>query len=268
MTLEQLVATERRLLSPLCQYTRTEDYTVYRSEKFPGFYGANGIEIIRSGGRSLSDWEKIFGQEFDAAVYRHKTFTFMKDKALLALEREAEARNYNVVQSLSWMYTRTVPAGGTLPEGLVYGTVETEEDRERYRAFYHAASAGNDWYTPAGCDSLFRKTMYVSEAIDITWLTVAAGDTGELRAVIGVFLHDGIARLQDVETHPDYRRRGLASALLRHVMRYAFDTLGARAVALCADSDYYAIDLYRKAGFTAVGETVELMQYPSGDNRQ
>lgn len=261
MELDKLVATERHLLSVLCSYTPTPEYVVYRSEKYPGFFAANGIEITNSASRSLADWEILFEQYFDPAVHRHKTFTFRKSEALLSLEYEAKARNYDIVQTSSWMYATTWIPGTDIPSNMTYGRLETLEDEERYRAFYHTTNSGEGWYTPAGCNRLFDKTMYVSRAIGITWLYIADRDTGEFCAVTGVFCHNDIGRLQDVATHPGYRRRGLASNLLRHVMQYAFEVLGVRATALCADNDYYAIDLYRKVGFVSVGETVDLMKY-------
>lgn len=261
MELDQLIATERHLLSVLCTYISTPEYVVYRSEKYPGFFAANGIEITNSETRSLADWEILFEQYFDPSVHRHKTFNFRKSEALLSLEYEAKARNYNIVQTSSWMYATTWEPGTDIPNTMTYGRIETIEDEERYRAFYHTTNSDEGWYTPAGCNSLFDKTMYVSRAIGITWLYIADRDTGEFYAVIGVFRHNNIGRLQDVATHPGFRRRGLASNLLRRVMQYAFEVLGVRAIALCADTDYYAIDLYRKVGFVPVGETVELMKY-------
>ena len=64
----------------------------------------------------------------------------------------------------------------------------------------------------------------------------------------------GLARFQSVETDPDHRRRGLAGALVHHVGRYGFGTLGAERLVMVADPDYHAVDLYRALGF-AVTET-------------
>ena len=38
----------------------------------------------------------------------------------------------------------------------------------------------------------------------------------------------GLARFQEVKTHPDARSRGLAGTLVHHVSRFGFDELGAR----------------------------------------
>lgn len=260
MDFERIVATERRLREPLCSVECTNAYCVYRSDMFPHFYGANCIEITCNEGRILRDWEYVFEQHFPTDVYRHKTFVYQKNIVPETLAEEAQQAGYDVVQVDAWMYTRKPLLSTPLPSGLCFGRVETTGDWNQYRAFYHEVNKGERWYTPSGCDSLFNKTTYVSDAIGITWLYLAEGDV--FVAVIGVFFHNGIARLQDVETHPLWRRRGLATHLLYRVCSYALHTHGADAVVLCADVDYVAIDLYKKMGFVAAGETVELMKFP------
>ena len=52
---------------------------------------------------------------------------------------------------------------------------------------------------------------------------------GRLVSVMGIIdAGDGLARYQSVETHPDFRGRGLAGTLVHRVARYAFDERGAR----------------------------------------
>ena len=60
----------------------------------------------------------------------------------------------------------------------------------------------------------------------------------------------GLARFQSVETHPDYRGRGLAGSLAHYVSGYGFDELGAQTLVMVADPDYLAIRIYRSIGFT------------------
>lgn len=80
------------------------------------------------------------------------------------------------------------------------------------------------------------------------WFGAYLGD--RLVAQMGLILTEpGIARFQSVETDPSYRRRGLASSLLHEVSRYGFDELGAHTLVMVADPNYFAIDLYRAAGF-------------------
>lgn len=260
MELERLIATERRLREPLCSLEYTEEYCVFKSDSFPGYYGANGVEILRNNGRTLSDWEHVFEQHFGTDVYQHKTFSYTRSSVPETLIEEARQAGYDVVQIDAWMYAREPLLDTDLPADLRVGCIRNSDDWERYRTFSHTVNKDEGWYTPSGCDNLFRKAQYVSGAVGIEWFYLANGDV--FTAVMGVFLHKGIARLQDVVTHPLWRRRGLATHLLCHVFAHAKHTLAADALALCADVDYVAIDLYKKMGFVAVGETVDLIKFP------
>ncbi len=59
----------------------------------------------------------------------------------------------------------------------------------------------------------------------------------------------GLARYQSVETDPQFRRRGLAGALVHDAGRHGRDQWGVRTLVIVADPDCAAIDLYRAAGF-------------------
>jgi GNAT superfamily N-acetyltransferase len=100
-----------------------------------------------------------------------------------------------------------------------------------------------------------------------TWF--GAFERGTLRAALGIVADGGgLARFQMVETHPEARRRGLASAL---VHRAGIEALGAGAetLVIVADPAYHAIGLYRSVGFADRERKVELTRRPpagrSGD---
>jgi RimJ/RimL family protein N-acetyltransferase len=66
-------------------------------------------------------------------------------------------------------------------------------------------------------------------------------------------VHDGtLGRFQYVETQAAWRRRGLCRALIHHVCRHAFDTLGLQRLVMCADPHDVAIGIYRSIGFVQV----------------
>ena len=70
----------------------------------------------------------------------------------------------------------------------------------------------------------------------------------------------GLARFQSVETHPDFRGRGLAGTLVHRVSGYGFDDLGARTLVMVADPDYLAIRIYRSVGFAGTESQTQLFQ--------
>lgn len=96
------------------------------------------------------------------------------------------------------------------------------------------------------------------EAGDTTWF--GAFVDGEMRAGLGVVLDGrGLARYQNVETHPAFRRRGLASSLV-HFAGVEAMARGARTLVIVADPDAEAIRIYRSLGFTETERQVRLQR--------
>ena len=84
---------------------------------------------------------------------------------------------------------------------------------------------------------------------------------GRLVATMGLLrAGDGLARFQSVETHPDFRGRGLAGTLVHRVSGYGFDELGARTLVMVADPDYLAVRIYRSVGFADTEVQTQLRQ--------
>ncbi|HEU4945764.1 MAG TPA: GNAT family N-acetyltransferase [Kribbella sp.] len=74
----------------------------------------------------------------------------------------------------------------------------------------------------------------------------------------------GVARFQSVQTHPDYRSRGLASTLVHRASTYGLSELGAHTLVMVADPEYLAIRLYRALGFADSETQLQLMRPPGG----
>ena len=73
---------------------------------------------------------------------------------------------------------------------------------------------------------------------------------GRLAAQLGIFSDgSGVARYQNVETDPDWRRTGLAGTLVWRAGQWALSELGARQLVIVADPEAEAIRLYRSVGF-------------------
>ena len=87
---------------------------------------------------------------------------------------------------------------------------------------------------------------------------------GRLVAQMGLYAASpGLARFQSVETHPDFRGRGLAGTLVHHVSGYGFDELGAHTLVMVADPDYLAIRVYRAVGFTDTERQLQAERPPA-----
>lgn len=78
---------------------------------------------------------------------------------------------------------------------------------------------------------------------------------GRMRSSLGLFaVGDDVARYQSVETHPDFRRRGLA----RQLIAAAAQQIGGQDFVIVADRDYHAAGLYRSLGFIDRDHQIEL----------
>lgn len=84
---------------------------------------------------------------------------------------------------------------------------------------------------------------------------------GTLRASLGVVSDgSGIARYQNVETQPEFRRRGLATQLVYEAGVQALAK--AETLVIVADPDDVAIGIYRAAGFADREQQVQLWREP------
>jgi len=70
----------------------------------------------------------------------------------------------------------------------------------------------------------------------------------------------GIARFQDVDTHPDHRNKGLAGTLVYRASQYALDEMAAQTLVIVADPAGPAIRIYRSLGFGDAETQVQLQR--------
>lgn len=92
---------------------------------------------------------------------------------------------------------------------------------------------------------------------------VGAFVDGVARAGLGLFAEDALARYQSVETHPEFRGRGLASALLVEAARLVRELQPVETFVIVADPSYLAIDIYRRLGFRDAERQVQWLRLPA-----
>jgi GNAT superfamily N-acetyltransferase len=87
---------------------------------------------------------------------------------------------------------------------------------------------------------------------------------GELVAQLGIFAQPGgLARYQDVGTHPTARRQGVAGTLVWRAGQHALGELGARTLVILADPAEAAIRVYRSVGFADRETQLSMHRAPS-----
>ncbi len=97
-------------------------------------------------------------------------------------------------------------------------------------------------------EGLRRSWRLLAGSQKMRWWGAYDGD--QLVGQCGMVLcSDHRGRYQSIETHPEYRRRGICSALVSTVGRHAIESAGCRSVLLGADPKGPAIGLYQRLGF-------------------
>lgn len=263
MDIKTARATELRVIQPICEFSWHDGYLVYRSVRFPRFYGANGIEFERRDSRSLADCEALFDGYFSRAEYEHKTFTFDDAPEYQGLIADAAENGYHVMKNV-YLFAREPAPDVVIPESTVLRKVDSEARWHLLEKFYDLMSVGYDWYDETVTRELFEKTRVTSEAIGIEWFYLSPSDRDEIWCKLGMFSHGGVCRLQDVGTRPDLRRRGLARGLVNSSIGMARDV--SQGVIVCAEEDYHALDLYRNLGFRDLGTSMQLTWYEPNDS--
>ncbi|BDP40766.1 N-acetyltransferase [Deinococcus aetherius] len=94
---------------------------------------------------------------------------------------------------------------------------------------------------------------------------LGAFEDGRMLAGLGVYdAGGGVARYQNVETHPEARSRGLAGNLVHFAGEWARDYLAARTLVIVADPEYHAQRLYERVGFRPAQVQLGLERPPPG----
>lgn len=76
-----------------------------------------------------------------------------------------------------------------------------------------------------------------------------AFDGEKLVGDLGVFCSSELGRYQSVQTHPDYRRQGIAGSLVSQSGRYAFEKHAIETLVIVAEENSPAQRLYEALGF-------------------
>jgi GNAT superfamily N-acetyltransferase len=79
------------------------------------------------------------------------------------------------------------------------------------------------------------------------WFGAFSGD--QLVADLGIFCDRELGRYQSVQTHPDFRRRGIAGALVYYAANYALKNFNIETLVILAEADSPADRLYQSIGF-------------------
>lgn len=137
-----------------------------------------------------------------------------------------------------------------LPDEVEVRALESDDDWESRSRLEYALFAKDT------SESTFMTYQRARDAIERDLVTRGLGARfgafvdGQVVSTAAIFLtHAGVARYQNVGTHADHRRRGLAANLVYAAGQHALETYPQTTLVIAADHDGDAIRLYRSLGF-------------------
>ena len=236
---------------------RHDGYTVVRTPDNPTFFWGNCLVFDRAP-RSGDEvwWPRLFARRIAARqpASRHWAFSWLEDGPGAVAPFVAQ--------------------GCTRPESLVMAATSVRPCAPRVPATLRALEAA-DWPALQELQVLAREPEHPRDAYEefkrrqiANWRALAEAGRGRwfgafidraLAAALGVYAETEriggvrLARYQHVVTHPDWRRRRLASALVKLAGDYALRELDAGKLVLIADAHDVARIAYAGAGFSTVG---------------
>ncbi len=135
-----------------------------------------------------------------------------------------------------------------------------DADWRQAAAVRAAVTAGTPGHDPAFLRARVAAERALTESGHGWWFGAFTG--GQLGAHLGVITDgSGVARYQNVETHPDARRQGLAGTLVVRAGQHAL-AHGARQLVMVADPEDVAIRIYRSVGFADAESQIGFQRAP------
>jgi hypothetical protein len=245
------------------------DHIVVRTERNPGYWWGNFILLARPPRAGEVDrWLARFVALFPAA--KHRTFgvdvtdaAAVDEPGFAAAGLRAER---NVVLTASSVIQPRPPRLAVTVRQLA------GDDDWRQSAALRLACFESDPAVAAAAPGAradeqefdarkLAARRQLTESGLAAWFGAFAAD--RLVAQLGLVpAGNGLARYQDVESHPGFRRQGLAGTLVWQAGTYGLAELGAVRLVIVADPGYHAFGLYELLGFRPAEDQVGFEQTP------
>ncbi|MCP4197652.1 MAG: GNAT family N-acetyltransferase [Proteobacteria bacterium] len=245
------------------EVTGRGDYLVIRTPANPGFYWGNFLLFSRPPREGdFRKWRNLFALEIGALPeVKHQVFGWDSpegEQGLIQPFLQAGFRlNCNVVMVSS--ETR----GPARPADLVsIRALKTESDWEQAienQVVCKGSEFEESEYRTFCKQQMDRYRNMVASGLG-DWFGAFVNQ--QLVADMGLFHDGGVGRFQSVETHPDFRRRGIAGTLIYEAGRRAKAEYDLHTLVIVAEQASSPARLYESLGFQPTEKQVGLERWP------
>ena len=231
------------------------DHVLVATPSNPDFWWGNFL-LLREppSADQAPDWVARFEEELPWAT--HRAFGLDDPQAPADAFTPFAHLGYEVERS-AVMTAESLPGSAVLPPADLHRPLVGDDDWEQHLALHLQV-----YPPPEGApvtDFARRRALARRQVVETgAGVWVGAFVDGRLVSQLGILrAGDGLARYQDVETHPDFRRRGLAGTLVRFAGTLMLTSLDVDTLVMVADPDDEAIRLYRSLGFVEAEHEIE-----------
>ena len=241
------------------------NYLVVRTPSNPTFYWGNFLLFSRPPGpRDFIKWRQLFASEIGVPPQvEHQAFAWDSLEGEAGLVEPFLKAGFGL--SLDVVLTTEALVPPARPDhSVVVRALEADADWQQALTLQMAC---REEVHGEGGYRIFRERLMdryrrMSEARRGHWY--GAFIEGKMVADLGIFHQDGLGRYQSVETHPDFRRRGVAGTLIYAAGCQAMAEHGLRTLVIVAEADSAPQRLYQSLGFAAREKALGLLWFPHG----
>jgi ribosomal protein S18 acetylase RimI-like enzyme len=221
--------------------------TALYNDELRRVYDTNFVRFERGFEELTGDVVETLADELQATLLHRKVM--IPDEA-------AGGRVAEELKERGWRYYMLVTMAYRGEEPLVERTAEQVDPVELRAARHRALDDGR-----RDAEARRQIVAFTELMADVgsTRLFAARGDRGEIGSFCALFQEDGVAQIDEVTTVEQYRRRGLARAVVQGALRASLDA-SASLTFLVADEGDWPKEWYSRLGFEPIGRRYELLR--------
>ena len=210
-------------------------------------FDTNFVRFERGFGELSGDVVEEHADDLQAAL-THRKVVIPDEAAGARVAEELKERGWRYFTLVTLAYRGHAPAGARSAEEV--DAVELRPARHR------ALDDGRRDVEARHQIVAFTELM---AAVGSTRLFAARGDRNEIGSFCALFQENGVGQIDEVTTVEQYRRRGLARAVVEAAVRASLGA-GAELTFLVADEGDWPKEWYERLGFEPIGRRYELLR--------
>jgi len=226
------------------------DYLVVKTPANPTFYWGNFLLFPDPPGEGdYQRWREIFAREFGQppkVIHQAMGWDTTQEEAGFV---QPFLENGFHLDRLVLLTARQEDLKPRSSAEVTIRQLRTRDDWEQ--AVENQVLSRDPWFGEAGYRTFrqgqaIRYQEMVKRGLG-AWFGAFAGE--RLVGDLGVFCSGDLGRYQSVQTHPDFRRQGIAGALVFQSAKYAFEKHAIQTLVIVAEANSAAQRLYEALGF-------------------